>query len=338
MAVTRLHQLSDYDDDKRRLIQQMFSIDRMQALQGLILSKYVLVSPMEPCVFATKFDGMDGLLENLRIAWEAYYQGVTLARMERKRRDSIQGQFAFSPRYDEVRMLIYRMGRDAISDTESRQDESCLINQTAGEQFAETALFRLLATYDSIAVLFTLGKTHDALALCRVFIEQLAWSLGVCFEAEDLEDATRVNPTKCIRYLKALAGDDIGRLYGELSKSIHLGITQHYSFLSDMGVVISDPRESLLCSVILLRLAGLWCACLETTQASMMTGQLWITKTSTSSIGGIMHTPESYSSAYAKMRAQVVEVVGELKPEMLNGVPTSLAFKELYSLLGYEFE
>ncbi len=161
---------------------------------------------------------------------------------------------------------LYFLGKSHMDSTLMRI--SPVPNVTAGEIFADVALCRLYSTYFSIGLLFRIGKIFEARAICRIFLEQVAWSYTAS-TCKDYKEATKVLPSRAINKLKNII-PQVGMMYGKLSHDVHLDIKQHKSFLKiEDGftkVLISHGEDSLLESTILLDLADYWSIIYEYSQ------------------------------------------------------------------------
>lgn len=122
---------------------------------------------------------------------------------------------------------------------------------------ADMALIRIVASFRSALELLKLGFYIEALTICRLIIEQLAW----IYDIHEKDDESFFNtPTsksigKIRRFLPELA-----RAYGQLSEWAHLAphVAPHYVSIKDRaeleGVIIKSPTKSAIGLVVLFRL------------------------------------------------------------------------------------
>jgi len=131
---------------------------------------------------------------------------------------------------------------------------------------AVIGLSRLAASFKSAGVLIFRGHNLEAMAICRLILEQIAWALAVHGLEED-DDVLKMKPTRAISGLKNLI-KEAGSDYGFLSNRMHLNARSlfvNYTFPALDGVYVrqNDPEESLKTAYILLTLSDYYCVVSE---------------------------------------------------------------------------
>lgn len=162
---------------------------------------------------------------------------------------------------------MYFAGKTHIDSTIERMHSKDV--PSAGETFADAALARAANTYYVAAFLYREGHLIEAHAMSRLMLEQIAWAFAVC-EVEDYSAAKKVSPSRAIGMVKEKI-KPVGRMYGELSKYVHLPIQGHYEFIDlsqrKTEVVQQFGAHSYAQGAIISRLADYWAAVYEYTQA-----------------------------------------------------------------------
>lgn len=103
---------------------------------------------------------------------------------------------------------------------------------------AQTALARLESSIDGTILLVRLGFSFEALTVCRLILEQVAWSYAV--HSVEEEKVKNIMPTKTISKLKEIF-PYAGKLYGELSTLSHMnpGVASHYLEIKKGSTIIT---------------------------------------------------------------------------------------------------
>lgn len=166
---------------------------------------------------------------------------------------------------------VYFAGRRHMDATAGRFRTG--VEPTAGAVYSKAALDRLPATYFSAGLLFRTGRLFEAQALCRVFLEQVAWAYAV-HGVDSYSEGERVSVTMSISELKRIL-PAVGQLYGTLSRDTHLGIESHLRFLDfdicDSGaVILAHGNASLSAGAVLLELSDAWSVVYELSQSPWM--------------------------------------------------------------------
>lgn len=121
---------------------------------------------------------------------------------------------------------------------------------------AGAALIRLETSFKAAKALIKRGYNFEALGVCRLILEQIAWAYSV-HELEG-EMVFKIHPTKSIAELKRLL-PNIGRLYGLLSDEAHIvpRLTPRYIRFKEPcpQVVLATTEEGVWSAFILLQLA-----------------------------------------------------------------------------------
>jgi hypothetical protein len=121
---------------------------------------------------------------------------------------------------------------------------------------AGAALIRLETSFKAAKALIRRGYNFEALGICRLILEQIAWAYSI----SELEDETvfETNPTKSVAALKRLL-PNIGRVYGRLSDEAHIlpRLTPRYIRFKEPcpQVVLATTEEGAWSALILLQLA-----------------------------------------------------------------------------------
>lgn len=139
---------------------------------------------------------------------------------------------------------------------------------TLGEFAASIALERLAASFKSAHVLYRLGHCTDGDAIARVILEQSAWAYSAG-PHDSIESVEGIRPSRAVTKLRELH-PDAGRLYGFLSKRVHLDVSVHReSFWRDGDrnlIAVTQQCLEHACGV-LLRLCDIYLAVWDATQA-----------------------------------------------------------------------
>lgn len=121
---------------------------------------------------------------------------------------------------------------------------------------AGAALIRLQASFRASSFLIKRGYNFEALSICRLILEQIAWAYNI----HELEDETvfEILPTDSIAELRNLLSE-AGRLYGILSEEAHISphlAPGYVRFKADgQEIVLATSEDSISRAFILLLLA-----------------------------------------------------------------------------------
>jgi hypothetical protein len=123
--------------------------------------------------------------------------------------------------------------------------------------FSLAALFRLQNTFQAVLLCIKQNLYFEASSLSRMILEQLSWIYRVHkLEFIELFDT---RPNDCIKYLKPLFLD-VGRLYGELSNSVHLSPAIIPDYVDkDLSIRMGDVKQSYKNLYILFHLTDIFC-------------------------------------------------------------------------------
>jgi hypothetical protein len=143
------------------------------------------------------------------------------------------------------------------------------VDPSLGSFGAAVTLMRLERSFFSAHILYQLGHKYEAYAVSRLILEQIAWAYSA-YELNHLEDIKNLATTKCIGRLKQL-NPKCGRLYGVLSKKVHIDYESHGEFLrvvDEDSVVLTTHFDFDEYAVVILFLADLFGIVWEISQAS----------------------------------------------------------------------
>ena len=120
---------------------------------------------------------------------------------------------------------------------------------------AEAALIRLQTSFRTAILLIRQGHVFEALAICRLIFEQIAWAYAV--HTVDGEIVFKTVPTKTINQLKTIF-PNAGRSYGILSEGAHITpeLTSTYLDFSAeyVSIRLNDPhsRERMIHTLLVI--------------------------------------------------------------------------------------
>jgi hypothetical protein len=159
-------------------------------------------------------------------------------------------------RNQEVLRDILRDVVDQIRQTREWMDKIEDKPDKVGLFAAGAALIRLETSFKAAKALIKRGYNFEALGICRLILEQIAWAYSV-HELED-EMVFEINPTKSIAELKKLL-PNVGRVYGLLSDEAHIlpRLTPRYIRFKEPcpQVVLATTEEGTRSAFVLLQLA-----------------------------------------------------------------------------------
>ncbi len=142
------------------------------------------------------------------------------------------------------------------------------VSPTCGEVYADAALSRARNTYYAAAWLYREGHLIEGHALSRLMLEQIAWAFAIA-DAENPEDA-EIQPQKTINALKKKVVP-VGRMYGALSRYIHLPLEGHPEFIDlssgRTAAIYQYGDYSIACGKVISYLADYWASVYEYTQS-----------------------------------------------------------------------
>ncbi|MCB9151220.1 MAG: hypothetical protein H6641_20870 [Caldilineaceae bacterium] len=165
--------------------------------------------------------------------------------------------------YQDAKNYIYNMTTKLV--TEGRDEP------TVGVFGASLVLEKLSSSFFSAHLLYKLGQKHEAHAVSRMILEQLAWAYAA-HGTDDMNIIKRLKPTKCIHELRQL-DSRYGKLYGYLSKKVHLDHSNHYDiFETEHGknIVIHARPDFFEYGLTILTLADLFGIVWEISQANFL--------------------------------------------------------------------
>jgi hypothetical protein len=121
---------------------------------------------------------------------------------------------------------------------------------------AGAALIRLQTSFRAASFLIKRGYNFEALSVCRLILEQIAWAYNI-HQLED-ERVFEIRPTDSIAKLRNLL-PEAGRLYGILSEEAHISpylAPGYVRFKADgQEIVLTTSEDSISRAFILLLLA-----------------------------------------------------------------------------------
>jgi hypothetical protein len=169
------------------------------------------------------------------------------------------------------------------SAKEQIEEEIAKVNgepESLGIFGASIVLRRLVSSFFSAHLLYSLGHEYEAHAISRLILEQIAWAY-TAYPFDDIRYIKRIAPTKAITGLQKVAPDS-GRLYGFLSKKTHIDYDSHSEFIDIQGGMILLSQDQYYdYANIILTLADLFCIIWEITQFDFMSGQEFVEKKGT---------------------------------------------------------
>jgi hypothetical protein len=128
----------------------------------------------------------------------------------------------FDPDTDEERNLckeILKQVRNNVSQTVKWMEKVENKPDRVGLFSAGAALMRLQASFATASLLIKRGYNFEALSICRLILEQIAWA----YDVHELEDGTlfKRKPSNSITKLKSIL-PETRQLYGLLSEHAHI--------------------------------------------------------------------------------------------------------------------
>ncbi|MCF8145770.1 MAG: hypothetical protein K9N21_17810 [Deltaproteobacteria bacterium] len=137
---------------------------------------------------------------------------------------------------------------------------------------ASVVLERLLYSFFSSHLLYSLGHRYEGHAVSRLILEQIAWAHTACC-LDNIEDISKISTTKTISALKKTQ-PVAGQLYGFLSKKTHIDYKSHFDFLrveNGRNVINHTQNEFYEYAEIILYLADLYGIVWEISQHDYLT-------------------------------------------------------------------
>ena len=165
----------------------------------------------------------------------------------------------------------YMASKYYIETMLSRASPCATASERLGSFGAEVALRRLQYSFFSAHLLYQLGHKYEAHAVSRLVLEQIAWAYSAS-QLDNLAEIKKLVTTNCISRLREL-NQGYGRLYGILSKKVHLDYENHGEFLrvkngeSAVLLTLFDYYEY---AFVLLTLADLFGIVWELSQAAFI--------------------------------------------------------------------
>ena len=137
---------------------------------------------------------------------------------------------------------------------------------------ASIVLERLLYSFFSAHLLYSLGHRYEGHAVSRLILEQIAWA-HTAYRLETVEDIKKIVTTKTISRLKKTQ-PTAGKLYGFLSKKTHIDYKSHFDFLNvkhGKNIIDYTQYEFYEYAEIILYLADLYGIVWEVSQYEYLT-------------------------------------------------------------------
>ena len=176
--------------------------------------------------------------------------------------DESQGENTDAPLYDLLFKALCEV--DKVCDWWTSVEK---VNGTSGVVVAGAALLRLKSSYRVASFLIRLGYVHEAMSICRITLEQVAWAYRV-YGLSDQDDPLHVPTKHSISYLKELF-PSVGNLYGLLSAYTHISDEYARSYIvpgtkgQDRSVIRKTNEQGGSLIFIYLQLADCYCVVSE---------------------------------------------------------------------------
>jgi len=210
-------------------------------------------------VIAVPPDSSTQLKRNLLAAAKAYFMGLRSIDYVLKKYGPYWDLEIELSRNQEVLRDMLRDVINQIRQTREWMDKIEDKPDKVGLFAAGAALIRLETSFKGAKALIKRGYNFEALGICRLILEQIAWAYSV-HELED-EMVFEINPTKSIAELKKLL-PNVGRVYGLLSDEAHIlpRLTPRYIRFKEPcpQVVLATTEEGARSAFILLQLADIF--------------------------------------------------------------------------------
>lgn len=252
-------QLSDND-----LADDLREINHKQAVADRRLNEdHITVGLGELAVHVPR-TAPDALIKNIEAAIIAYKLGTGI---DYSLRAFVPDRDPNIPSIHVKFQEMYFAGKNHIEETMRRMNP--VLTPSSGEVYADAALSRAKNTYYVAAWLYREGHLIEAHAMSRLMLEQIAWAFSVC-RLDSFEEVRGMAPTKAINNLKKVIAP-VGRMYGALSKYIHLPLEGHFEFI-DLSNGASEAiyqfgEYSYASGKVVSYLADYWSAVYEFTQS-----------------------------------------------------------------------
>jgi len=153
----------------------------------------------------------------------------------------------------------FHAGSGYMREARERMDSSGAENIPMGCYAASVALERLSGSFRAARLLYRLGLNYEGDAVSRQALEQIAWAYAVQ-PIDDLDKVAKVSASRSVTLLRRQV-PVVGRLYGQLSGSAHLGLVEHHplvTFEDGRPAITYTWNRARASARILLQLADLW--------------------------------------------------------------------------------
>lgn len=144
---------------------------------------------------------------------------------------------------------------------------------------SSNALQRLVSSFFSAHLLYSLGNAYEGHAVARLILEQIGWAYQAA-PLIDREEIEAIKTTKSISKLKSFC-PDAGELYGFLSNKTHISYDSHHEFMkveNDCNVVKLGQDHIAKYAEVLLNLADMFVAVWEFSQYDYLNSVESVTK------------------------------------------------------------
>lgn len=125
---------------------------------------------------------------------------------------------------------------------------------------ADVALERILSSFEAISFLLRRGFSIEARILARTILEQTAWAYKA-YSLDDPREILKIDSKKCISELKTI-DSQVGYLYGEFSRYVHLDSRSRHSFFAieknRPQVIRRNSYDAANWTALLIRLADIY--------------------------------------------------------------------------------
>lgn len=262
----------DREGDPERDIAGFFSTDSERALtQRETLEDFFLLGNSTPAAALLSKRALTQFQTSVLASVISSNLNISLAYAQK--RYASEGLSGSDPREYLVFQEAYFTAMDHLRETASRFSRRVdQVEPYAGEVYSDAALHRAESSFYAAGLLFRIGNLFEAQAIARIILEQVAWSYAVG-SSQSLAAAIKIEPSKAVSALRKILPAS-GRLYGELSRAAHIGVTSHTDFLDFSGkstrVLLTHGRKSWVKGRVLLELADYWSVVYEFTQHRFM--------------------------------------------------------------------
>jgi len=229
-----------------------------------LLEDYEIISSNLYTALIPRYFNVRTLRQNVEAAVIATSFGLSSIDYAKKRycsSDSIEAEIEESNEIGEYGGYInaYKAAKKHILNMISKGSEENLSLPSNGVLGARLVLERLLYSFFSAHLLYSLGHRYEAHAVSRLILEQIAWA-HTAYQLETVEDIKKIVTTKTISKLKKTQ-PAVGKLYGFLSKKTHIDYKSHFEFIrveNGRNVMRHTQNEFYEYAEIILHLADLY--------------------------------------------------------------------------------